>query len=155
MEGSSSCLGSKLIQTVERHGVRCWSAQRLPTCFPNSPYQLPQRTVKTSRCGALWFLTGKARQARLAATLRFMKGSEMSLLDRDASLFWSWLIFEQHCPEQGQEAGNFPTPRRTAVGLWQGTFLLNGLMEKNYLLHLERSRKTHSHAVASNQGTTT
>jgi len=44
-------------------------------------------TVKTSRCGALWFLTGKARQARLAATLRFTKGSELSLLDKDTSLF--------------------------------------------------------------------
>lgn len=40
--------------------------------------QLPQRTAKTSRCGALWFLTEKARQARLAAILKFMKGFEMS-----------------------------------------------------------------------------
>lgn len=78
------------------------------------------------------------------------------LLDKDVSLIWSWLTFEKHCPEQGQEAGNSPTPLRTAVGLlWWGRLLLNVLIKQNYLLHLERSKKTPSHTVASKQGTTT
>lgn len=39
--------------------------------------------------------------------------------------------------------------------LWWGRLLLNDLMKKNYPLHLERSKKTPSHTVASEQGTTT
>lgn len=76
------------------------------------------------------------------------------LWDKDVSLTWSWLICEKHCPEQGQEAGNSPTPLSTAVGrLWWGRLLLDVLIKKNYLLHRERSKKTPSHTVATKQGT--
>lgn len=136
---SSSCLGRKLAQPGETHGVRCGRAQHLPTHV----LQTACASCPTEQCSTLV----------LSMESKFMKGSESSLFNRNIYYFNSCLIFEKHCPEQSQDAGS-PNPWQdsyeTAMG---GTILLNDLVEKNYFLYLERGSKTPSHAVASNQET--